>query len=488
METENRKIIFIRFFAMIAALVVTIGLVGCRRDGSSDPGVESGGMPDLPDSSVIDAPDYEPPEQPDGIEEKSAEEKTDEPESDTLRVYMDKFGVVPLFEAQNSLIDVTVLITDDRVEEGFNARDDLIERLRNAEEEDLPDVIILRTGDPWNGTDGLLNLTELAEEGLFYNLDDLNISLTACNSMVMEAGIYEGKRVYLPLQYSVGMLYTTEERLEASGIRREEGMDLEHFSSFFPEFYRLNPYLNAFRNNWYTDVMCALNGLDLRSDSVETRAAAESLCRAYNDLFPGIRDDTARYVLNARPWYAGTLEESWETGDLLFLSGFSTGGDRDFLHMLTGFYDRDTKKGKHPLLFPMPTLDGGAPYPIPTYAVAVSRRTEHPEAAAEFIRYLLDKQTQIRTTFGGIPVNLYALDYWHSVFLGYTTENGAEADMDAAFVDRYFEIVEFVRSPVWWDAESGAMLTECALTMAENGGDFEAAYASVREKLDAYFK
>ena len=70
METENQKIIFIRFFAMIAALVVGISLVGCRRDGSSDSGVESGGMPDLPDSSVIDAPDYEPPEQPDGIEEK----------------------------------------------------------------------------------------------------------------------------------------------------------------------------------------------------------------------------------------------------------------------------------------------------------------------------------------------------------------------------------------------------------------------------------
>jgi hypothetical protein len=60
--------------------------------------------------------------------------------------------------------------------------------------------------------------------------------------------------------------------------------------------------------------------------------------------------------------------------------------------------------------------------------------------------------------------------------------------MDVAFVDRYFEIVEFVRSPVWWDAESGAMLTECALTMAENGENFEAAYEPVREKLNEYFK
>ena len=40
METENRKIIFIRFCTMMAALVVTIGLVGCRRDGASDSGVE----------------------------------------------------------------------------------------------------------------------------------------------------------------------------------------------------------------------------------------------------------------------------------------------------------------------------------------------------------------------------------------------------------------------------------------------------------------
>ncbi|MBO6053543.1 MAG: hypothetical protein J6Q17_07385, partial [Clostridia bacterium] len=126
------------------------------------------------------------------------------------------------------------------------------------------------------------------------------------------------------------------------------------------------------------------------------------------------------------------------------------------------------------------------PYPVPTWCVAVSSRTEHPKAAAKFIWYLLSMQVQNEMTSGGIPVNQMSLDYWRSFFLDYKVKNHAPADMDEDFVNRYFDSLENLRSPVWWDANGNSLLTWCAIGMAM-GQSFDEAYPPVREKLDEYF-
>jgi ABC-type glycerol-3-phosphate transport system substrate-binding protein len=118
--------------------------------------------------------------------------------------------------------------------------------------------------------------------------------------------------------------------------------------------------------------------------------------------------------------------------------------------------------------------------------VAVSSRTEHPKAAVRFIWYLLSMQAQNQMTSGGIPVNLMSQSYWRSVFLDYKVKNHAPVDMDEAFVNRYFDSLVNLRSPVWWDADGNSLLTWCAIDMAM-GQSFEEAYSPVREKLDEYF-
>ncbi len=472
----------LRILSLLLAVLLTAS--GCHRTAPADTADADTDRP-----VDADAPPFTPPE----TEPPAAEEipfTPSEEEDGVLRVYMEDF-FVRIYLAGNPDTDVEIVCTDDMIQaEGFDEDIDLAERLRSAEGEELPDVMILRTADPWNGRDGVGNLTELAREGLLYDLDALlgENALVGCVPEVMEAGIYDGRRVLLPLLYSVGMLYTTEERLDAAGIPWEEGMDLETFSAAFPTFWKTHANSNTFRNFWYLDVMCAQNGVDLLHDSPESRAAAEKLCRAHFNFFPGYLDKgAAEYYLTSRPWYLGTLEESWAAGDFVFLSGFSAGGTHEFLPFVADrFYAEDIKKGEHPLLFPMPTLDGGAPYPVPTWSVAVSSRTEHPKAAAKFIWYLLSMQVQNEMTSGGIPVNRMSLDYWRSFFLDYKVKNHAPADMDEDFVNRYFDSLENLRSPVWWDANGNSLLTWCAIGMA-TGQSFDEAYPPVREKLDEYF-
>ena len=479
-----KKRLSFRLFVLL--LTVLLAASGCDQLAPSSP-------EETVEDRIEEGPDDVPPETL-PTETAAAEipftPPAEEEEDGVLRVYMDHLGV-RMYLAENPDAEVEIVCTEDVIAaEGFDEDIDLAERLRSAEGGELPDVMILRTADPWNGRDGVGNLTELAREGLLYDLDALlgENALVGCVPEVMEAGIYEGRRVLLPLLYSVGMLYTTEERLDAAGIPWEEGMDLETFSAAFPDFWKTHTTGNTFRNFWYPDVMCAQNGVDLLHDSPESRAASEKICRAHINFFPGYLDKgTAEYSVTRRSWYPGTLEESWAAGDFVFLSGFSAGGTHEFLPFVADrFYAEDKNKGEHPLLFPMPTLDGGAPYPVPTWCVAVSSRTEHPKAVVKFIWYLLSMQAQNGMTSGGIPVSRMSQDYWRSFFLDYKVKNHAPADMDEDFVNRYFDSLVNLRSPVWWDANGNSLLTWCAIGMAM-GQSFDEVYPPVREQMDAYF-
>ena len=473
----------LRILSLLLAVLLTAS--GCHRTAPADTGDA-----DIDRPVDADAPPFTPPETVPSVAAEVPFTPVGEEEDGMLRVYMDNLAV-RMYLAENPGADVEIVCTEEMIAaDGFDEDVDLAERLRHAEGEDLPDVMILRTADPWNGRDGVGNLTELAREGLLYDLDRLlgEDILDFCVPEVMEAGIFDEQRVLFPLLYSIGMLYTTEERLDAAGIPWEEGMDLETFSAAFPAFWKTHANANTFRNFWYPDVMCAQNGVDLRTDSPESRAAAEKLCRAFNNFFPNVLDKgTTAYYVTSQPWYPGSLEESWAAGDFVFLSGFSAGGSQEFLSFFADrYYAEDVKKGEHPLSFPMPTIDGGAPYPVPTWSVAVSSRTEHPQAAARFIWYLLSMTVQNGLTSGGIPVNRTSQDYWRSVFLDYKVKNNAPVDMDEDFVNRYFDTLTDLRSPVWWDANGNSLLTWCAIGMA-TGQSFEEAYLPVREKLDAYF-
>ncbi|MBQ4606350.1 MAG: extracellular solute-binding protein, partial [Clostridia bacterium] len=80
-----------------------------------------------------------------------------------------------------------------------------------------PDVVLL-----WNNgnetTDYLPELYRMIREGLFLDVSTLGADFSACNSTVMGIGRYDGEQYIVPLNYSLGFLYTTEERMAEAGI------------------------------------------------------------------------------------------------------------------------------------------------------------------------------------------------------------------------------------------------------------------------------
>ena len=447
---------------MVLFLCISLLAVGCRREGD--------GISSPNDTGTI--PDTE-------IQMEGTVPPADTPELMYLSATGVKNVLVEYFEEANP--EITVYYAD-------GDPSSLISLLRDG---GGPDIIIFRM-NAFSAPDGLPQLTGLLNEGLFMDINELDVDLSACNPTVLEAGKYDGRQFFVPLFYSLGMLYTTEERLDEAGITWHEGMTLEDFSAQFPAFYQAFPEKKAFLNYFMTDFLRAQNALDLTAGNDDMLQNAETICSAYLDLFPGIFEDPADYMFFLKYHEYGESDvDLYRSGDLLFMSGRGFDGSFESLAMVNRLYTEDIEKGETPLYFPLPTADGGAPAPAVTYAIAVNANTQHPSAAAQMIESCIGYDTQCRLSAFGIPVNQTALSHMKAFYLfpdispdeEYAFSKSAEFDHD--FVQSYFSRIDNIKNPVYADDTTGNLLLNCARAMSEDGKTFEEAYAEILPELDA---
>ncbi|MBQ8402139.1 MAG: carbohydrate ABC transporter substrate-binding protein [Clostridia bacterium] len=314
-----------------------------------------------------------------------------------------------------------------------------------------PDVVLL-----WNNgnetTDYLPEMNRMMEEGLFLDVNTLGADFSECNPKVMEIGRYDGAQYIVPLNYSLGFLYTTEERMAAAGVPYHDGITLAEFASALPAFYENHPEKKAFLQYLDAQFLFPQNGLDLR-DTVSDDAVLQALAGCYGDLFPGIFDspDTA---LSYMFWRDAELYGDWDddiyrSGDLLFLSGRGFDGSFESLSMyINVLYAEDMTKGETPVLFALPTVTGESPAPRMTYGLAVSGRTEQPEAVKLFLETAVGMEFQYTTTGAGISVNRNLMDRMEQFYL---TEGSDPADpylfnktceFERTFVEAYFSVID----------------------------------------------
>lgn len=414
-------------------------------------------------------------------------------EKPKLVVYIDGYSntediIVKRFIADHPEIEVT---TVDYSEYGIDAFNQVVEG--NMRGGGGPDVVLVNN----SSVSTFKNITQMVKDGLILDVNTIGVDLSGCNSTVMKGGQFEGGQYLVPTNYSLGLMYTTKERLEISIIEYEEGMTLAEFAAQLPEFYEKNPYTKIFPNYLTSYFFCMQNALDLidyENGTMKTDesslAALEAMTDAFDGLFPGIFEDALPYMV-----YRNNKDmsdaELYHEDMLLFASTRSFTGAYDNLQMIANaLYAEDIMKGETPMLINLPTLDGKAPAPVMTYYLMANANTENKGAVKAFIEYVVSEETQLDMSGCGIPVNNDALAQIANCFGDERSQWGDEyglwkkCTLDAEFIESYLERIENMRDPIWNDYAVLNNLTGVMRAHSYDGLPIDEALALEMEELE----
>lgn len=338
----------------------------------------------------------------------------------------------------------------------------------------------------------------MVKDGLILDMNTIGADFSDCNETVMKAGQFNGGQYLVPVTYSLGLMYTTENRLMAYGIEYKEDMTLAEFAAQLPEFYEKNPYTKIFPTYLTSYFFCTQNALDLidyengtiKTDA-ESIAALEAMTDGFDGLFPNIFGDVLPYM-PYREHKGLSDSQMYHEDHLLFASARSFSGFYESINIITNaLYMEDIAKDETPVLIHLPTLDGEAPAPVMTYYLMANANTENEYAVKVFTEYVIGEDNQITLSGCGIPVNNDALAFYKEWFGDENSRIGEEYGLwkactpDEAFIESYFERIENMRDPIWNDYAVLGGLTAVMRAHAWDGLPMEEALASTAEELEA---
>lgn len=358
---------------------------------------------------------------------------------------------------------------------------------------DGPDVIL--AANQTNNT--VQNLTKLLQNGAFLNLDTLNLDLSACNPAVLKSGQYNGNQYLVPLNYSLGFLLTTEERLENYSICSDG--NLQEFASSLANLYQNEK--NAFLDVFTVEFLYRQNGLELVDYEKNQLIASESnlqvmkaLSESYGNLFPRVFEGntmTQYQFVNRLKDYNYSVEEAFLSGDLVFFSAPAFMGAYENITYMNSVCKKIQEMGETPVLLQMPTADGESASPCVNYFLLVNGNTSNAEAAKLFIESAVGAASQYAVSAqAGIPVNNEILAAMRAFYTDGTEHEiykfADECQFSAKITETYFTCIDSMADGVYIDVMSCGRLFSILRTYLTNGEDIESAYTAGKQQLEMY--
>ncbi|MBR3998021.1 MAG: carbohydrate ABC transporter substrate-binding protein, partial [Clostridia bacterium] len=366
-----------------------------------------------------------------------------------------------------------------------------------------PDVMLI-FNDGNENRDYLPDLMKMIRNDVFLDVNSLYIDFSACNQTVMKAGIYEGKQILVPLNYGLGMLYTTEERMAEAGIEYREGMTLAEFAEPFGEFYENNPTKKAFINYLTSQFVfphSAAAYIDYENSSFMDAAEGLGLMNqhieAFDLLFPGIFDDsetlTSYMFYRNLKNYGSSDRDIYKSGDLIFMSGRNFDGSYENITALNSLYAEDIAKGETPVVFPLPTLTGEAPAPHITYALVVNANTKNKRAVERFIEYAVSEENLKTSGAAGMYINDDLMEHRKEFYLTKGIDKNDPyplpkfCEFDPEFVESYFDMIDNMSDPIpFIDRTVSGYMFSLIRNGSINGELTEEDYNAVKAEIEAY--
>lgn len=437
---------------LLSALLL---LNGC---GNEVPSEETAAPPSDPhmvsDTPETDVPDEETPA-------SSKEKAKKEEEKLELLLYYDSYNR----EYMDLLVEnfreyypeVTVLLRDYTDMHYREAKTQLSEDLKNG---NAPDLILDYVP---SGYTRIPDLMHMLDDGRFLPLDELNLDLSDCNKTVLTCGEYRGTQYFLPTNFSLGYLMSTDSQMTDLGIHDAARVTLAEFSEKIALYYENYPGKFAFPTQFSSSYLPYHDGVSFFDKETggllpeeDVRRIVEEYSKYYREgLFPGF--------LSERNYMAAAGDSSRETllaENLLFSGAPHFLGGLDTLMLFSRTYTELTEADELPVIFTLPTSDGKAPAPMMNWYFAVNADTENRTAVKWFIENAIHHETQCQIGwYYGLPVNDYALDIIYDFYTEPDTYNRRQyksifpvfGEFSREFVDSYFEPIRNMRKTSFTD-------------------------------------
>ena len=358
-----------------------------------------------------------------------------------------------------------------------------------------PDVILALNVGTTNNI--LSNMTKLLENGNFLNIDALALDLSACHPAVLAAGKYKGEQYLLPLNYSLGFMLTTKERLLAYDVAANG--DLPTFAGSLQKLYQHGAF--AFPHYLTMQELYAIGGFSLidydnktlyssKSDILSLQKAAD----AYLSLFPTIfeENNNLHYAsTSVLADYRYSEREAFLAEHLLFFTQPGLQGYHQSLPYLNTLCATLAARGETPYILTIPTINGDAPAPMPHYQLAVNANTRNRAAVRDFLESAIGVEAQLfYATQSGIPINNNAVDIIERFYRGTLSANEsylfpAEHIYSEEILNTYFNTIKTMKHGVYFDTQTAAALFTVLREYAQ-GRTIEEAFSTARSRVEFY--
>lgn len=339
------------------------------------------------------------------------------------------------------------------------------------------------------------NLTKMLQNDIFLDVNTLHMDLSDCNQAVLSSGVYEGGQYMIPLNYSLGLMLTTEERIDTYNLVCDG--DLLAFADSLKSIYDSGKYV--FLDYFATDFLYRQNGMTLidhanrdLTDDDDQKAILHRLADAYDGLFPNIfADDMSMSYMFYRNLnqYNNSEIEAFLSGDLTFFASMGKFGHIDNLVYLSALGTKIAKAGETPYLTSLPTADGDASSPVVNWFLLVNGKTEHTDEAMCFIDSAVGMESQyLISSQLGIPVNNDLIECMRAYYCDGVQDakyRFADHKLPEQVISYFFDQIDSMQPGVYTDVQTMGHLFGVFREYL-TGSDFDVAYDHAKNNVSFY--
>jgi ABC-type glycerol-3-phosphate transport system substrate-binding protein len=263
-------------------------------------------------------------------------------------------------------------------------------------------------------TDVFCDLNAFIESDPDFNLD-------GCNKVVMDSGVYKGKRYVMPISYQNNIMITTEEALAAAKMSREDTQSFDAIASGIKRYldehastrgvYSMRNYRESLYFPW-----CGLRLMDyetktLNIDGAETKKLVDAYKGIYMQdlLLKDLRGESYTTLL-----YPEEAIPAIKSGEILFFNAM----DFRIFVVCKAVLEHD---GYTPVYLPFPAVNGKI-IGDPNEMAVILNTSPNKLNAYRLMKILLSEQIQ-----GGI---------WPDVVFGYTPVLNSAVETQLEFAVR----------------------------------------------------
>ena len=328
------------------------------------------------------------------------------------------------------------------------------------------------------------------------DIDSLSLDLSVCNQKVMAAGKYSGKQYMVPLNYSVGFMVTSVERISEYEICAD---NINDFADSLGNIYQAGNF--AFLDVFTSEFMYRQNGFDLidydkqilKTDNTSIDLM-KNMSEIYDKLFPGIFTENKyndyRFSLKLQD-YNGSIDQAYNSGDLVFYNSPAFMGYYENISYMNLACEQIYQTGETPEILIFPSINGTMSSPNVNYLLLVNANTQNKETAKKFIESAIGIESQyLCGMVWGIPVNNELVEKMRAFYIDDISDEmysfNDNCDFPDGFAEYYFNTIDNLNNGVYIDVMTSGNLFSVIREYCTNGGDIYSAISVAEKDISLY--